>query len=117
MTINPYLGRDSLDPFFGACRRHGGGVFCLVKTSNEGGGDVQDVRLSDGGVLWQHVARLVAEWGEDLIGERGLSSVGAVVGATPPRAGSEAGRLLTRSMLQLPGVSAQRPAPHDDAEA
>src|SRR6186997_2004309 len=62
LTVNPYLGRDSLDPFFGACRRHGGGVFCLVKTSNEGGGDVQDVRLSDGGLLWQHVARLVAEW-------------------------------------------------------
>src|SRR5947207_1795770 len=82
MTVNPYLGRDSLEPFFGACRRQGSGVFCLVKTSNEGGGDVQDVRLSDGGVLWQHVARLVAEWGEDLVGEHGLSSVGAVVGAT-----------------------------------
>ena len=104
LTVNPYLGRDSLDPFFSACRRHGGGVFCLVKTSNEGGGDVQDVRLSDGGLLWQHVARLVAEWGEDLIGEHGLSSVGAVVGATHPRAVSEARRLLPRSILLLPGV-------------
>src|SRR5213596_4160496 len=117
MTVNPYLGRDSLEPFFGACRRHGGGVFCLVKTSNEGGRDVQDVRLSDGGVLWQHVARLVAEWGEDLVGEHGLSSVGAVVGATHPRAVSEARRLLPRSILLLPGVGAQGATPADVARA
>jgi orotidine-5'-phosphate decarboxylase len=117
MTVNPYLGRDSLEPFFGACRRHGGGVFCLVKTSNEGGGDVQDVRLSDGGVLWQHVARLVAEWGEDLVGEHGLSSVGAVVGATHPRAIGEARRLLPRSILLLPGVGAQGASPADVARA
>src|SRR5256885_677610 len=104
-------GRAWLEPFLGACRRHGGGVFCLVKTSNEGGGDVQDVRLSDGGLLWQHVARLVAEWGEDLIGEHGLSSVGAVVGATQPRAVSEARRLLPRSIMLLPGVGAQGASP------
>ena len=48
MTVNPYLGRDSLEPFLGACRRHGGGIFCIVKTSNEGGADVQDLKLSDG---------------------------------------------------------------------
>jgi orotidine-5'-phosphate decarboxylase len=117
LTVNPYLGRDSLDPFFSACRRHGGGVFCLVKTSNEGGGDVQDVRLSDGGLLWQHVARLVSEWGEDLIGEHGLSSVGAVVGATHSRAVSEARRLLPRSILLLPGVGAQGASPGDVARA
>src|SRR5215475_15008187 len=107
ITVNPYLGRDSLEPFFGACRRHGGGVFCLVKTSNEGGGDVQDVRLSDGGVMWQHVARLVAEWGEDLVGDVGLSSVGAVVGATHPRAVGEARRLMPQAVILLPGIGAQ----------
>ena len=117
MTVNVYLGRDSLEPFFGACRRHGGGIFCLVKTSNEGGSDIQDVRLSDGGVLWQHVARLVAEWGEDLVGEHGLSSVGAVVGATHPRAVGEARRLLPRSILLLPGVGAQGASPADVARA
>ncbi len=80
MTVNPYLGRDSVEPFLAACRREGAGIFCLVKTSNEGGADIQDLALSDGRPLWQHVARLVAEWGEDLVGDRGLSSVGAVVG-------------------------------------
>jgi orotidine-5'-phosphate decarboxylase len=107
LTVNPYLGRDSIEPLIAACRREGAGIFCLVKTSNEGVADIQDLALSDGSPLWQHVARLVAEWGEDLVGERGLSSVGAVVGATHPRAIGEARKLLPRAVLLLPGIGAQ----------
>src|SRR5437588_9099780 len=117
ITASPFLGRDSLEPFFSACRRHGAGVFCLVKTSNEGGADVQDLVLSDGRPLWQHVAMLVGEWGEELVGERGLSSVGAVVGATHPRAVGEARRLLPQSVMLLPGIGAQGAAPADVARA
>jgi len=116
LTVNPYLGRDSLEPLFGTCRRHGAGLFCLVRTSNEGG-EIQDLKLSDGKPLWQHVAKLVAEWGEDLVGERGLSSVGAVVGATHPRAVGEARKLLPRSIMLLPGVGAQGATPADVARA
>src|SRR5436309_5239252 len=47
VTVNPYLGRDAVDPFLDACRNHGTGIFCLVKTSNTGGADVQDVALAD----------------------------------------------------------------------
>ena len=94
-----------------------GGLFCLVKTSNAGGADIQDLALSDGQPLWQHVARLVAEWGEELVGERGLSSVGAVVGATHPRAVGEARRLLPQAILLLPGVGAQGAGPADVARA
>jgi orotidine-5'-phosphate decarboxylase len=117
MTVNPYLGRDSLDPFLAACRRHGSGVFCVVKTSNEGGADVQDLVLSNGRPVWHHVALLVHELGEDLVGERGLSSVGAVVGATHPRAVGEARRLLPQAILLLPGVGAQGATPADLARA
>ena len=116
VTANVYLGRESVEPLLHACRRDGAGVFCLVKTSNAGG-DVQDVLLSDGRPLWQHVARLVHEWGEDLVGERGLSSVGAVVGATYPRAIGEARRLMPRAILLLPGVGAQGGTPADVARA
>jgi orotidine-5'-phosphate decarboxylase len=117
MTVNPYLGLDSLEPFLAACRREGAGIFCLVKTSNEGVADIQDLALSDGKPLWQHVAHLVAEWGEELVGEHGLSSVGAVVGATHPRAVGEARRLLPRAVLLLPGIGAQGAGPADVARA
>jgi orotidine-5'-phosphate decarboxylase len=117
LTVNPYLGRDSLEPFLAACRRSGAGIFCIVKTSNEGGADVQDLVLSDGSPLWQQVARFVHELGEDLVGSRGLSSVGAVVGATHPRAVGEARRLLPKAILLLPGVGAQGATPADLARA
>ena len=77
LTVNTYLGGDSVEPFLQACRLHGAGIFCLVRTSNAGAGDVQELTLSDGRRVWQHVAALVGEWGADLTGERGLSSVGA----------------------------------------
>jgi orotidine-5'-phosphate decarboxylase len=117
LTVNPYLGPDSVEPYLAACRRHGAGVFCVVKTSNPGGAEVQDLALSDGRPVWQHVARLVGEWGADLVGERGLSSVGAVIGATHPRAVGEARRLLPQSLLLLPGVGAQGATPGDIARA
>jgi orotidine-5'-phosphate decarboxylase len=117
LTVNPYLGRDSVEPYLSACRRHGAGVFFVVKTSNPGGAEVQDLTLSDGGPVWQHVARLVADWSADVVGERGLSSVGAVIGATHPRAVGEARRLLPQSLLLLPGVGAQGASPADVARA
>jgi orotidine-5'-phosphate decarboxylase len=117
LTVNPYLGPDSVEPYLAACRRHGAGVFCVVKTSNPGGAEIQDLALSDGRPVWQHVARLVGEWGADLVGERGLSSVGAVIGATHPRAVGEARRLLPQSLLLLPGVGAQGATPGDVARA
>jgi orotidine-5'-phosphate decarboxylase len=117
LTVSPYLGRDSVEPFLLACRRDAAGLFLLVKTSNAGAGEVQDVVLSDGRPLWQHVARLVDEWGADLAGERGLSSVGAVVGATHPRAVGEARRLMPKAVLLLPGIGAQGATPADVARA
>jgi orotidine-5'-phosphate decarboxylase len=117
LTVNPYLGRDSLDPFLAACRRQGAGVFCLVKTSNAGSADVQDLALSDGRPVWMQVAELVDVWGEDLVGENGLSSVGAVVGATFPREVGEARRLMPRSVLLLPGIGEQGGTPADVARA
>ena len=83
VTVNPYLGRDSLEPFFA---HDGLGVLAIVKTSNPGSADLQDLPLADGRPFWQHVAALVDRWGEDYVGESGLSSVGAVVGATHPDA-------------------------------
>ncbi len=106
LTVNPWLGRDAIEPFLGAVRRGGVGIFVLVRTSNSGG-DLQDAVLRDGRPMWHHVAELVDEWGAEMGGEAGLSSVGAVVGATHPRAVAEARRLMPRTVMLLPGVGAQ----------
>ena len=116
ITLHTYLGRESLEPFFKSARREGAGLFCVLKTSNAGG-DVQDLKLSDGRPLWHQVAELVASWGEDLVGDCGLSSVGAVVGATHPREVGEARRLLPQAPLLLPGIGAQGATPADVARA
>ena len=117
VTASPYLGEDSVEPFLAACRRRGAGVFFLVRTSNPGAADVQDAILLDGRPLWHHIAELVNDWGQPLVGERGLSSVGAVVGATLPRGVSEARRLMPQTLLLLPGVGAQGATPADVARA
>jgi orotidine-5'-phosphate decarboxylase len=116
LTVNPWLGRESVEPYLAAMRRSAVGIFVIVKTSNAGG-DIQDVTLSNGRPMWQHVAAQVAEWGEDLVGEHGLSSVGAVVGATHPRAVGEARRLMPQAVLLLPGVGAQGASPANLARA
>src|SRR4249919_3737747 len=117
VTVNPYLGRDSLDPFLAACRRDGAGLFLLVRTSNAGAADIQDAMLLDGRPVWRHVAQLVDEWGQDLVGARGLSSVGAVVGAMVPRIIGDARREMPRAIILLPGVGAQGATPADVARA
>ena len=117
MTVSAYLGHDSIEPFLAACRRHGSGIFLLVRTSNAGAADIQDLTLSDGRPLWQYLASLVHEWGQPLVGERGISSVGAVVGATMPRAVSEARKLMPQTPILLPGVGAQGATPADVARA
>jgi orotidine-5'-phosphate decarboxylase len=114
VTVNPYLGHDSLEPFL---VREGLGVFAVVKTSNPGSADLQDLPLEDGRPLWQHVAGLVDRWGADLVGESGLSSVGAVVGATHPDVLEDVRSLLPRAVLLLPGVGAQGGRPEDLAPA
>jgi orotidine-5'-phosphate decarboxylase len=112
ITVNPWLGRESVEPYLAAARRGGAGLFVVVKTSNAGG-DVQDVTLSDGRQMWHHVAALVAEWGEEIVGDVGLSSVGAVVGATHPRAVADARRVMPQAIMLLPGVGAQGAAVAD----
>ena len=117
MTASPYMGYDSVEPFLAACRRHGAGLFLLLRNSNAGAADIQDLALSDGRPLWHHVAELVREWGAPLVGDGGMSSVGAIVGATYPRAVAEARRLLPSSPMLLLGIGAQGATPADVSRA
>jgi orotidine-5'-phosphate decarboxylase len=69
VTLNPYLGTDSIKPFVEDCKKHGKGAFILVKTSNKSSGELQDLKLEDGKTVYEAVAELVNTWGEELIGE------------------------------------------------
>lgn len=107
-TVNPLLGRDAVEPFVTAARAAGAGVLVLVRTSNPGAADVQDLRLAMGGTVWERLAELVDELGAAGVGEAsGLSDVGAVVGATEPRHLERARELMPHAVLLLPGVGAQ----------
>jgi len=107
MTVNPLMGRDAIEPFVAAARRTGGGVLVLVRTSNPGAEDVEDLELADGRRVWEALATLVAGLGEAGVGESGLSDVGAVVGATRPGHLARARELMPHAPFLLPGVGAQ----------
>jgi len=116
VTVSPYMGGDSIEPFLAACGG-GAGVFVLARTSNPGAADLQDRPMADGRPLWEFTAELIAAWGAGLVGECGLSSVGAVVGATSPEAVERARELMPQQVLLLPGVGAQGGAAGDLAAA
>ncbi len=105
VTLSPWLGLDSLAPFFEYASA-GKGYFLLVKTSNPSSADIQDRELGDG-TVFEHVAKLVDHWGADHVGERGFSSVGAVVGATFPEQAADLRRAMPRTPFLLPGYGAQ----------
>lgn len=105
-TANPLLGRDALEPLVGAAEAAGAGCFCLVRTSNPGAGDLQDLPAPSA-PLHETLARLVTDLGEASVGAAGLSSVGAVVGATAPGLLARLRELMPRSIFLLPGVGAQ----------
>jgi len=106
-TVNCYLGIDGVKPFIDVAKRDGKGLFCLVKTSNPSSGDFQDLELSNGGKLYEAVAAKVSEWGEELIGEEGFSSVGAVIGATYPEQAVGLRKIMPNAFMLIPGYGAQ----------
>jgi orotidine-5'-phosphate decarboxylase len=107
LTINPLLGTDSLTPFVDAARERGGGLFVLVRTSNPGAADLQDLELAGGGTVSDHLATMVARLGAPGTGAAGLSDVGAVVGATAPEQMEALRGLMPAAVFLLPGVGAQ----------
>jgi orotidine-5'-phosphate decarboxylase len=107
LTVNPLLGRDSLAPFIEAARSVGAGLFALVRTSNPGAADVEDLTLDSGGRVWERVAAIVEELGRPGVGEEGISDVGAVMGATAPAHLARARELMGSATFLLPGVGAQ----------
>lgn len=106
ITVNPYLGSDSLAPFVEVARENGRGLFILVKTSNPSAAELQDLKAG-GEPIHAHVGRLVHRLGLGEVGESGYSLVGAVVGATQAASARRLRDLMPRAFFLVPGYGAQ----------
>lgn len=104
MTINSYLGEDGIKPFLDYAGR---GAFALVRTSNPSGDEVQNLRLQDGRTVSHVVAEMIARIGTKHIGDRGYSSLGAVVGATKKLDAARLRELMPQQFFLVPGYGAQ----------
>ena len=104
VTVNPLLGRDSLAPFVDAARANDAGLFVLVRTSNPGAADVQDLPVGDA-TVHERLAAIVGELGEP--GTSGIADVGAVAGATAPEHLARRRELMPAAPFLLPGIGAQ----------
>lgn len=107
LTINPYLGRDSLEPFADKARHSESGLFALLRTSNPGSQDVQMIPSEDGKPVFHHVAEMIKPMMEDLIDSSGFSSFGVVIGATWPEEAVALRRMLPECLFLIPGYGAQ----------
>jgi len=122
LTVNPYLGADSLEPYLRHVAR-GKGIYLLAKTSNPGSRNLQDLEVARAGEttgalpLYRHVARLAARAGDTFQGERGYSSVGIVVGGTSPAEAAALRDDHPTVPFLVPGYGAQGAGPADVAAA
>lgn len=108
ITINPYLGRDSLVPFTEACNKSGKACFVLVKTSNPGSSDIQDlISMEHGKPIYEIVGKMVSDLGKDSTDDTGYGNVGAVVGAAHREIGAKLREQMPHTFFLVPGYGAQ----------
>ena len=106
LTVNPYLGRDTLEPFVRVAVERGAGIYVLVRTSNPGAGTLQDLREA-GVTVYRRVAAVVEELAEATSGGQRFGAVGAVVGATYPQELAELRQAMPHVPFLIPGYGAQ----------
>jgi orotidine-5'-phosphate decarboxylase len=106
VTVNPYMGKDTLEPFISLAEREGKGVAVLVRTSNPGAGDVQDLQVG-GAPLWRRVAEMLAPDCARLRGASGWSGLMAVAGATYPEEARALREAMPQALFLVPGYGAQ----------
>jgi orotidine-5'-phosphate decarboxylase len=116
LTVNPYLGRDTLEPFLKVAKERGAGLYVLVRTSNPQSGTFQDP-VTDGRTIYERVADLVEEWSAGLAGDDGYGLVGAVVGATYPQELVALRARMPHVPILVPGYGAQGGTARDVASA
>ena len=106
LTVNPYLGDDTLKPFVDVCHARNSGIFVLVKTSNPGSGFLQDKSV-DGQTVYELMAATVEQLCAQSKGASGYGSIGAVVGATYPQQLADLRAKMPSTWILIPGYGAQ----------
>ncbi len=106
LTVNPYLGVDTLEPFVTVANQTGSGIFVLAKTSNPGSDTIQEKRV-DGQPIYALVADEIQNLSSKNIGESGYGNIGAVVGATYPEQLAELRSKMPNTIFLIPGFGAQ----------
>lgn len=107
LTVNAYMGPDTIASFLEVADAHGAGLYVLARTSNPGAAELEEQVLADGEQVWERVAGWIDGWGRERTGTSGLASVGAVIGATAPAVVAAARARMPHTPLLLPGVGAQ----------
>ena len=107
LTINPWLGLDSLEPFFTKAQDTGSGLFILVHTSNKGSQDIQEILINRDLKCYEHLANILKPIIEKNNGKSGLSSIGVVSGATYKEQAISLRRILPSAPFLIPGYGAQ----------
>ena len=116
LTVNPYMGHDTLEPFVEVANQTGSGIFVLVKTSNPGSGTIQEQVVggattagaaADDQKIYRIVAQEVQRLSAQSAGQSGYGNVGAVVGATYPEQLAELRESMPNTIFLIPGFGAQ----------
>lgn len=107
LTVSPFLGTDSMQPFIDTARQEGKGLFILAKTSNPGSAEISEAVTGSGVKIRSALANFIRTSGEGCMGEQGYSSIGAVVGATYPLEARELRQAMPHSFFLVPGFGAQ----------
>lgn len=106
ITVSPYMGSDTINPFMDECKHNNKGIFVLVRTSNSSAQEYQEAMI-DGLPLYQKVAKDMQTIADNYCGQRGFSPVGAVVGATWPQESETLRNIMPNIFFLVPGFGAQ----------
>jgi orotidine-5'-phosphate decarboxylase len=107
LTVSSYLGKESIEPFIEVCKQYDKGIFVLVKTSNLGNEEIQNVVDKNGDTVSEMLAKYLHESAEDFYGTYGYSSIGAVIGATYPSEAEKLRKIMKRNLFLVPGYGTQ----------
>ena len=107
ITLSPYMGMDSIEPYMPYMESGKKGVFVLVRTSNKGAEDFENLDIKDGKKLYNAVADKITEAGQSVKGKYGYTAIGGVIGCTHVEEGKEIRNRYSNMFFLIPGYGAQ----------